>query len=165
MCGKRFVIGKKLKSKFLTCISCDRLTHEKCEEKMSPFKCVHLCEQSFVTYLDQQNHLKGHENIINWRCSVSNEKFQTREEVEVHQRNLHDSLEKSFSLLARNMGNVSEVSSTINKREIPLLERMRMTLLKIGSVCVCVCLRVCAYLSMFLCVRFTWHIYRVIHND
>ena len=242
MCGKRFVSGKKRKSKFLSCISCDRLTHEKCGDQIFPFKCVHckpvaqdalntsdmnenveenfndeiatvpvviaghddlnqlplyfclscgetflsneelefhtkdheesrhpcascdeyfrtttdladhvytdyendldmtipedveygedetpnvcpLCEQSFVTYLDLQNHMKGHETITTWTCSVCNEKFKTCEEAEEHQKNLHDdSFEKSFSFLARNMGDVSEISSTINEQEMPLLE-------------------------------------------
>ena len=67
-------------------------------------------EQSFVTDIDQQNHLKG------------NEKFHTREEVGDHQRHLHDdSFEKFFSFLARNMGDVFEVSSTVNDHEIPQL--------------------------------------------
>ena len=51
-----------------------------------------LCEQSIVT--DLQNHLKGHD-VVNWRCSVCNEKFQTSEELEDHQKRLHDSFEKS----------------------------------------------------------------------
>ena len=77
-------------------------------------------EQSFVTDLDLQNHLKGHETIITWICSVCDEKFQTREEVGDHQRHLHDdSFEKLFSFLARNMGDVFEVSSTVNDHEIP----------------------------------------------
>ena len=32
---------KKLMSIFLSCILCDRLTREKCGDKISPFKCVH----------------------------------------------------------------------------------------------------------------------------
>ena len=40
-CGKQFVNGTKRKSKYLACISCDRLTHEKCGEKKTPFRCVH----------------------------------------------------------------------------------------------------------------------------
>ena len=76
-------------------------------------------EQSIVT--DLKNHLKGHD-IVNWRCSVCNEKFQTSEELEDHQKRLHDSFEKSFSFLTRNMGDVSQVSSTITEYEIPLLE-------------------------------------------
>ena len=33
-----------------------------------------------------------------------------------------DSFDKSFLFLARNMGDVSKVSSTINEQEVPLLE-------------------------------------------
>ena len=40
-CGKKFVNGTKRKSKYLACSSCDRLTHEKCGEKKTPFRCVH----------------------------------------------------------------------------------------------------------------------------
>ena len=66
---------------------------------------------------------KGHETSITWICSVCNEKFQTREEVGDHQRQRHDdSFEKFFSFLARNMGDVFEVSSTVNDHEIPQLE-------------------------------------------
>ena len=239
VCDKRFVSGKKRKSKFLSCISCDRLTHEKCGDNILPFKCVHckpvaqdvlntsdinenveenfddelttvpvviaghddlnqlslyfcvscgetflsneelelhtknheesrypcascdecfgtttdladhvysehennldmtipedveyetsnvcpLCEQSFVTYLDLQNHIEGHETVTTWTCSVCDEIFKTSEEVEEHQRNLHDdTFENSFSFLARNMGDISKVSSTINEQEVPLLE-------------------------------------------
>ena len=40
-CSKKFVNGKVRKSKYLECLSCDRLTHERCANtRMSPFKCI-----------------------------------------------------------------------------------------------------------------------------
>jgi hypothetical protein len=37
------VNGKKKRSKCLACISCDRITHEKCGSKKTPFQCK-ICD-------------------------------------------------------------------------------------------------------------------------
>jgi hypothetical protein len=40
-CSKKFVNGKVRKSQYLECLSCDRLTHERCANaRISPFKCI-----------------------------------------------------------------------------------------------------------------------------
>ena len=65
-----------------------------------------MCTHFFAD-LEHQKHMKGHETIITWTCFVCNEKFLTSEEVEENQRNSRDdSFEKSFSFLARNLGNM-----------------------------------------------------------
>ena len=38
-CGGKFVNGKKKKSKYIACISCDNLTHAKCGSQKTPFHC------------------------------------------------------------------------------------------------------------------------------
>ena len=80
-----------------------------------------FCEQIFLTDDDFRTHLADHESVMIWECALCNENFGTRIELEEHHTNLHNSFENS-SYLARNMGDFSQVSSTINEQEIPILE-------------------------------------------